>query len=86
MVMAVGRPTVGVISICFESETLPQKPPLVVSVKVTGEVDDKEAVYVVVPGVDPKLFVKEPPAPPSDQTADVAPPPNEPPKAAEVPP
>ena len=34
----------------------------------------------------PPLFVNVPPAPPSDHTADVAPPPNEPPNAADVPP
>ena len=34
----------------------------------------------------PPLLVKLPPAPPSDHTAEVAPPPNEPPNAAEVPP
>ena len=34
----------------------------------------------------PVLFVKLPPAPPSDHTADVAPPPNDPPNAVEVPP
>ena len=38
------------------------------------------------PGVLPVLFVKVPPAPPSDQTAAVAPPPYEPPNAAVVPP
>ena len=38
------------------------------------------------PGVLPVLFVKVPPAPPSDHTAEVAPPPNEPPKADVVPP
>ena len=37
-------------------------------------------------GVVPPLFVNEPPAAPSDQTAAVAPPPNEPASAAEVPP
>ena len=38
------------------------------------------------PGVAPLLFVNVPPAPPSDHTAEVAPPPNEPPNAAVVPP
>ena len=37
-------------------------------------------------GVLPLLFANVPPAPPSDHTAEVAPPPNEPPKAADVPP
>ena len=37
-------------------------------------------------GVAPPLFVKLPPAPPSLHTADVAPPPNAPPRAAVVPP
>ena len=37
-------------------------------------------------GVDPPLFVSEPPAPPSSHTADVAPPPKEPPSAEVVPP
>ena len=32
------------------------------------------------------MLVKEPPAPPSDHTAEVAPPPYDPPKAAVVPP
>ena len=37
-------------------------------------------------GVLPLLLVNVPPAAPSDHTADVAPPPNEPPSAAVVPP
>ena len=37
-------------------------------------------------GVLPVLFAKVPPAPPSDHTADVAPPPNDPPNAKVVPP
>ena len=36
--------------------------------------------------VVPVLFAKVPPAPPSDHTADVAPPPNDPPNAVVVPP
>jgi hypothetical protein len=68
------------------ADVVPHDPPLVVSVSVTGELDDAEAVYVVVDGVDPVLLVNDPPAPPSDQTAAVALPPNEPPKAAVVPP
>jgi hypothetical protein len=39
-----------------------------------------------VPGVPPPLLAKVPPTPPSDQIADVAPPPNEPPREAVVPP
>ena len=38
------------------------------------------------PGVVPVLFVKVPPAPPSDHIAAVAAPPNEPPKVVVVPP
>ena len=68
------------------AEVEPHEPPEVVNVKVTGLVDEADAVYVVVPGVLPVLFVNEPPAPPSLHIADVAPPPNEPPKAAVVPP
>ena len=63
---------------------LPQEPPEVVNVNVTVAGADADAVYVVVAGVAPVLLVKEPPAPPSDQTAEVAPPPNEPPKAVVV--
>jgi hypothetical protein len=40
----------------------------------------------VVPGVLPELLVKLPPAVPSVQIAEVAPPPKEPPKAPVVPP
>jgi hypothetical protein len=70
----------------LEADVLPHEPPAVVKVNVTGEPEDADEVYVVVPGVDPPLFVKIPPAPPSLHTADVAPPPNEPPKATVVPP
>jgi hypothetical protein len=38
-----------------------------------------------VAGVDPSLFAKVPPAPPSSHIADVAPPPNDPPRATVVP-
>jgi hypothetical protein len=62
------------------AEVVPHEPPEVVNVSVTEPGADADAVYVVVPGVEPLLFVKVPPAPPSDQTAEVAPPPNEPPK------
>lgn len=68
------------------AEVVPHEPPDVVSVKVTGLVEDADAVYVVVAGVLPLLLVNVPPAPPSLQIAAVAPPPNEPPKAAVVPP
>ena len=63
----------------------PQRPPAVVSVSVTGSIDEGDEVYVAVFGVLPPLLVNMPPAPPSSQVADVAPPPNEPPKAAVVP-
>jgi hypothetical protein len=66
------------------AEVVPQEPPVVVRVKVTLAADDADAVYVVMLGVVPELLVKDPPAPPSDHTAPVAPPPNEPPKAAVV--
>ena len=68
------------------ADVLPHEPPDVVRVNVTGDVDDADAVYVVVAGVVPLLLVNVPPAPPSLHTAEVAPPPNEPPKAAVVPP
>ena len=68
------------------ADVVPHEPPLVVSVKVTGVDEDDEAVYVVVFGVVPELLVKVPPAAPSDHMADVAPPPNEPLRAAVVPP
>jgi hypothetical protein len=57
------------------ADVVPQDPPEVVSVKVTGEPEDADAVYVVVLGVVPPLLVNVPPAPPSDHNADVAPPP-----------
>jgi hypothetical protein len=64
----------------------PQAPPAVVSVSVTDAGAFEAAVYVVELGVLPELFEKLPPAPPSDQTADVAPPPKAPPKAVVIPP
>src|SRR5664280_497006 len=67
-------------------DVVPHDPPAVVSVKVTDAGAAAAAVYVVVFGVAPPLFVNEPPAPPSDHTADVAPPPNDPPRAKVVPP
>ena len=66
------------------SPIVPHEPPLVVSVNVIDAGAVAEAVYVVVLGVLPVLFVKLPPAPPSVHTADVAPPPNDPPNAPEV--
>src|SRR5664280_1595214 len=68
------------------AEVIPHKPPAVVSVNVTDAGAAAAAVYVVVFGVNPPLFVNEPPAPPSDHTADVALPPYEPPRPAVVPP
>jgi hypothetical protein len=76
------------VSILFV-DIVPQEPPLEVNVSVTEAGADADAVYVAVLGVLPELFVKLPalaPVRPSDHTADVAPPPNEPPRAAVVPP
>jgi len=67
------------------ADVVPHDPPAVVRVSVTDAGAAAAAVYVVVFGVAPPLFVNDPPAAPSLQTADVAPPPNEPPKAAVVP-
>ena len=68
------------------AEVVPHDPPAVVRVNVTDAGAAAAAVYVVVPGVAPPLPVNDPPAAPSVQTADVAPPPKDPPKAAVVPP
>jgi hypothetical protein len=68
------------------ADVVPHEPPAVVRVSVTDAGAAAAAVYVVVFGVAPPLFVNDPPAPPSLHTADVAPPPNEPPRAAVVPP
>ena len=68
------------------AETVPHEPPLVVRVKVTDAGAVSEAVYIAVFGVAPPLLAKLPPAPPSDQTAAVALPPNEPPSGPVVPP
>jgi hypothetical protein len=68
------------------ADRTPHKPPLVVSVNVTEATEVTDAVYVVVLGVPPPLLVKDPPAPPSDQTAEVAPPEKVPLSAAVVPP
>src|SRR5664280_2501102 len=76
----------GVTVIFFVAKMVPQEPPAVVSLNITGVPEPAAAVYVAILGVAPPLFVNEPPAPPSVHTADVAPPPNDPPRAAVVPP
>jgi hypothetical protein len=68
------------------AKVVPHDPPPVVSVNVTDEGAAAAAVYVVILGVAPPLFVNDPPAPPSDHTAEVALPPKDPPNAAVVPP
>ena len=87
---AIAPPTatvgLGLTVIFLVAEVVPHEPPALVKVNVTEAGALAEAVYVVVPGVPPPLLVNVPPAAPSDQTAEVAPPPNEPPNAAEVPP
>ena len=75
----------GLTVIVLVAFVVPHDPPEVVNVNVIGVVDPAEAVYVAVLGVAPPLFVNEPLAP-SVHTAEVAPPPNDPPNAAEVPP
>jgi len=75
----------GLTTIVLVAFVVPHDPPEVVNVNVIGVVDPAEAVYVAVLGVAPPLFVNEPLAP-SVHTAEVAPPPNDPPNAAEVPP
>lgn len=67
----------------FDAVDVPQAA-VAVSVNVTDVADVADAVYVAVLGVEPPLFANEPPAPPSSQTAEVAPPPNDPSKAAVV--
>ena len=62
---------------------VPHEPPLVVNVNMIGVVELDAAVKVAVPGVLPVLLAKVPLV--ADHIADVAPPPNEPPKAADVP-
>ena len=79
--MAVGF---GLTTICLVAVTVPQLPPVLVIVNVIGVVELAAAVNVAVPGVAPVLLENEPLG--ADQTAPVAPPPNEPPKATEVPP
>ena len=78
--------TVGLefTTICLVAITVPQYPPLVVKVSVIGETEFAAAVNADVPGVLPVLFENVPLD--ADQKAAVAPPPNEPPRAAEVPP
>jgi hypothetical protein len=70
----------------FVAKVVPHEPPAVVSVNVTSAGAPAAAVYVVVFGVNPPLFVKVPPATPSVHTAEVAPPPKDPPSAIVVPP
>ena len=76
----------GLIVIVLFAVAVPQAPPIVVKVNVTEAGADNEAVYVVLLGLLPELLVKLPPAAPSDQMAEVAPPVNDPPKAEVVPP
>jgi hypothetical protein len=85
---AIVTPTgrLGLTVTCLVSDTSPHVPPLEVSVKTTVGPEVADAVYVVVFGALPSLFVNEPPAPPSVHTADVAVPPKDPPKATVVPP
>ena len=68
----------------FVAKVVLHDPPLVVNVNVIGVVELDEAVKVAVPGVLPVLLAKVPLG--ADHIADVAPPPNEPPNAADVPP
>ena len=70
----------------FDALTVPHDPPEDVRVKVIDVGAEAAAVYVAEPGLFPELFVKLPPAPPSDHIAAVAPPPKDPPNAAVVPP
>ena len=62
----------------------PQEPPEVVNVSKIGVPELVAAVNVAVDGVDPVLLLNVPLG--ADQTAEVAPPPNVPPSAADVPP
>ena len=73
----------GLTTIFFEAVVVPQDPPLVVSVNVIGVVEFEAGVNVAVPGVLPVLFANVPLE--ADHTAAVAPPPKDPPNAAEVP-
>ena len=82
MVTLAGR--LGLTTILLVAEVVPHDPPLVVKVRSIGEVELTAAVKVAVEGVLRILFVNVPLG--ADHTAAVAPPPNEPPSAAEVPP
>ncbi len=73
---------IGFTTIVFDAKTVPQMPPLVVSVNVIVPVSEAPAVYVAVPGVEPVLFAKAP-VPPV-HTAAVARPPKEPSNTADV--
>ena len=73
----------GLTTILLEAVVVPQDPPLVVNVNVIGVVEFAAAVNVAVLGVLPVLFANVPLD--ADHTAAVAPPPKEPPKAADVP-
>jgi hypothetical protein len=66
------------------AEAVPHEPASAVKVNVTVDGAFTAGVYVVVSGVLPSLLVNVPPAPPSLHIAMVAPPPKEPPKAAEL--
>ena len=74
----------GLTTIFLVAEVVPHDPPLVVNVNMIGVVELAAAVKVAVEGVLPVLFVNVPLG--ADHTAAVAPPPNEPPRATEVPP
>ena len=76
--------SVGLTTMLFEAVVVPHDPPLVVSVNVIGVVELDAAVNVDVPGVLPVLFAKVPLG--ADHTAEVAPPPKDPPRATDVPP
>jgi hypothetical protein len=72
----------GVMVKLFESLTIPQLPPVVVSVSVTEPEYPVGGVYVAFSVV---LFgLNVPPIPPSDQTPPVAVPPTDPPSALVV--
>tara|TARA_R100000935_G_C2826781_1_gene162759 strand:+ start:1622 stop:1984 length:363 start_codon:yes stop_codon:yes gene_type:complete len=77
---------VGFTVTVFVALTAPHDPPAVVRVKMMEEGAFAGAVYVAVLGEFPVLLEKFPPETLADQTADVAPPPYEPPKAPVVPP
>ena len=67
------------------AEVVEHKPPLVVRVKITDCRELLQKRYTLLfPAYCLPLLANVPPAPPSDHTAAVAPPLNEPPKAAVV--